>query len=59
MKRRSKVLEIVKREPNGISVHFSVIQLLGESNVCCTECNSLSAYIVDLKGALHRYSGST
>ena len=31
LKRRLKVLEIVKREPNGISVHLSVIQLLIES----------------------------
>ena len=32
LKRRLKVLEIVKREPNGISVHLSVIQLLSESH---------------------------
>ena len=37
LKRRLKVLEIVKREPNRISVHFFVIQLLNESYTLVVE----------------------
>ena len=37
LKRRLKVLEIVKREPNRISVHFFVIQHLNESYIILIE----------------------
>jgi hypothetical protein len=37
LKRRLKVLEIVKREPNRISVHFCVIQQLNERCPCSRE----------------------
>jgi len=60
LKRRLKVLEIVKREPNRISVHFQAIQLLNESYVLFLECKKpTELYIIDFRGALHLFNEST
>jgi len=60
LKRRLKVLEIVKREPNGISVHFFVIQLLSEMFVLIYGVlKNLYSIRLDLRGVLYGYNGST